>query len=280
MKRVTDTPGWRERLSPAHVAGGTAYAAAALVGWISPAWAAAPLGLFLLACLAAPFLPRAGFFLPVVSHGPRTRREVALTFDDGPDPEVTPRLLELLARRGAPATFFVAGRRAEACPSVIRDILGGGHTLGNHSYRHDPALMLRSRARLRGEIERVQALLAGFGVRPLAFRPPVGVTNPRLGVVLRELGLICVTFSCRAGDFGNRRIGGLAKKILSRVRPGAIVLLHDVAPSGPDGISRWLSEVEGILDGLEARGYRIRALEDLIGRPVMERRPPSDRDFS
>jgi peptidoglycan/xylan/chitin deacetylase (PgdA/CDA1 family) len=91
----------------------------------------------------------------------------------------------------------------------------------------------------------------------------------------------CITFSCRACDFGNRRIGGLARNILRKVRPGAIVLLHDVSP--PDGarVAEWLEGVEKIIQGLKAGGYAIVPLSELIGRAVMERLPaPSTRDFS
>ncbi|HOD28202.1 MAG TPA: polysaccharide deacetylase family protein [Syntrophales bacterium] len=271
----------RDACSPAHVAGGVAFLAAGLLGLTPvPEAAAVPLGAFVLACLAAPFFPRSRFFLPVISRGKRVEKAVALTFDDGPDPRVTPRLLDLLERHGTPATFFVAGNRVEAFPGLVRDILARHHAVGNHSCRHDPFLMLRSRRRLREEIVRTQVLLAPFGVRPLAFRPPVGITSPRLPGVLTSLGMDCVTFSCRGGDFGNRRVGGLAQRILKRVHPGAIVLLHDVVPSGAAGIPGWFDEVEAILTGLEARGYRVHPLAELIGRPVMERRPPSDRDFS
>jgi peptidoglycan/xylan/chitin deacetylase (PgdA/CDA1 family) len=256
-------------VSPAHITGAAAFLLAGAALFIRAELAAVPLGAFVLACLAAPFLPAAGFFLTVVSRGRGNRRQVALTFDDGPDPELTPRLLGLLARHRLPATFFVAGAKAEAHPDVIREILQQGHTLGNHSYRHDPLLMLRSRERLVDEICRAQEALARFGIRPLAFRPPVGITNPRLGGVLTALGMDCVTFSCRAGDFGNRLIGGLARRIFAKVHPGAIVLLHDVAP--PSGRSDlWLGQVEEIVTGLAAEGYQIVPLAQLIGRPVME----------
>ena len=281
MKNGAPPPRIATRRSPAHWAGGAAYLAAGLL-WLAsvPAAAAAPLGAFVLACLVAPLFPQAGFFLPVIHRGGGDRRAAALTFDDGPDPRATPRLLDLLARRAAPAMFFVVGRRVEAAPDLVREILARGHTVGNHSYRHDPFLMLRSRERLRDEIVRTQAVLSDLGVRPRVFRPPVGVTNSRLPAVLGELDLACVTFSCRAGDFGNRRIGGLARRILGKVRPGAIVLLHDVAPAGAGGIDAWLEEVEAILVGLEAQGYRVLPLAELIGRPVMERRTPSRGDFS
>jgi len=207
----------------------------------------------------------------VISRRKTGRRAVALTFDDGPDPDVTPQLLELLRRHGVPATFFVAGARAERHPGLIREILSRGHTLGNHSYHHDPLLMLRSREKLQEEVARTQDLLAAFAVRPLTFRPPVGITNPRLPGVLRALGMYCVTFSCRAFDRGNRRIAGLAEIILKKVRPGDIILLHDITPKGGEGIEDWLTEMEQIVSDLKMQGYEILPLSELIDRPVMER---------
>jgi peptidoglycan/xylan/chitin deacetylase (PgdA/CDA1 family) len=274
-------PAARKSPSPAHIAGIAAFALSGGLLFIRPDAAAAPLGLFVLVCLAAPFLPGAGFFLPVISRGGADRKAVALTFDDGPDPDVTPLLLDLLRRYRLTAAFFVTGRNSELYPGLVREILTGGHDVGNHSYRHDPLLMLRSRAELAREIARTQKLLAPFGIRPLVFRPPVGITSSRLPGVLQELGMGCVTFSCRAGDFGNRRIGGLAEKILRKVRPGAIILLHDVTPPGGGGIAEWLEGVETIVRGLRAGGYEIVPLSELIGRAVMERLPASSpRDFS
>lgn len=257
-------------LSPALFTGVTAFFIAGFLLWIRPMWAVVPLGFFILVCLAAPFLTRVGFFLPVISRQDRGRNAAALTFDDGPDPDVTPMLLEVLKRHGIQATFFVVGAKAEQHPDIIREILSRGHTLGNHSYHHDPLLMLRSRTMLKEEIARTQELLANFAVRPLAFRPPVGITNPRLKGVLRELDMYCVTFSCRAFDRGNRRIDGLSMIILKKIRPGDILLLHDVAPMGGGGIKQWLEEMERIVSGLKTRGYELVPLQELIDRPVME----------
>jgi peptidoglycan/xylan/chitin deacetylase (PgdA/CDA1 family) len=271
----------RKAPTPAHIAGIAAFALSGGLFFVRPALAALPLGLFVLLCLAAPFLPRVGFFLPVISGGRGEGNAVALTFDDGPDPAVTPLLLDLLERYRLTAVFFVTGKNTERYPELVREILRRGHDVGNHSYRHDPLLMLRSRARLADEIGRAQDLLAPFGIRPLAFRPPVGVTNPRLPGILNELGMECVTFSCRACDFGNRRIGGLARTILGNAHPGAIVLLHDVSPRDSGRIAEWLAGVEEIIRGLGEKGYEIVPLSDLIGRTVMERLPaPSSRDFS
>jgi peptidoglycan/xylan/chitin deacetylase (PgdA/CDA1 family) len=261
--------------SPAHSVGFIVFLLSGVLFFFDVSIAAVPLGTFVLLCLVAPFFPQWGFFLPVISRGRRDVKGVTLTFDDGPDPNVIFLLLDLLERYDVSATFFVIGKKAEENPALVREILSRGHAVGNHSYRHDPLLMLRSSARLAEEIARTQILLARFGIRPLVFRPPVGITNPRLPNVLCELQLDCVTFSCRAHDFGNRRIARLAKIILRKIHPGAIVLLHDVPPRGDGRIMDWLKEVERIILGLRSRGYAIIPLAELVGRPVMMSLPAS-----
>ncbi len=263
-------------LAPAHLAGLGAFQAAAILACVDIRYAAVPLVLFLVVSLAAPFFPGFGYYLPIVSRGCRNRRAVALTFDDGPDPATTRRLLELLGRHGVPATFFVTGLRAAAHRGLVREILSGGHAIGNHSYDHSPVLMLKSTEYLRADISAAQSLLAEFGVRTFTFRPPVGITNPRLWRVLLEEGLYCVNFSRRAGDAGNRRIGGLSRKILRRAKPGEIILLHEVAPGKSFNTDRWIKEVESIITGLRRMNLAILPLEDLIGRTVMTRSGGAD----
>jgi len=261
---------FRDRLpSRAHAAGLLAGAAALALAAVSPALAAVPLALFLLACAAAPFYPGWQFFLTVKTRGPRGSVAVALTFDDGPDARALPPLLELLRRHRAPAAFFVVGERAAAHPELIAAIRDAGHEIGNHSQTHDPLLMFRSVARLRAEVARCQETLAAHGLRPRAFRPPVGITNPRLAGVLRELGLGCVAFSNRPLDFGNRRLEGLAGRVLRRVRGGDVILLHDLLPR-PAALGPWLAEVAAVLEGLEARGIPVVPLSALLGEPVVE----------
>jgi peptidoglycan/xylan/chitin deacetylase (PgdA/CDA1 family)/2-polyprenyl-3-methyl-5-hydroxy-6-metoxy-1,4-benzoquinol methylase len=258
-------------LAPAHLAGLAAFQAAFILAFIDVRLAAAPLLLFLAACIIAPFLPCLGFFLPIICRGGKDLGAVALTFDDGPDPATTPALLELLAQYGARATFFVTGLNASAHPDLIRLILSRGHTIGNHSYSHSPLLMLKSGATLRREISSAQALLRGFGITPLAFRPPVGITNPRLWRALLETGMCCVNFSCRAFDAGNRRVKGLSEKILKKARSGDIILLHDVNPGNGFDAGAWIREIEAIIAGLKKKELGIAPLTDVIGRPVMLR---------
>lgn len=256
-------------LAPYHfVALGLLHVSVAL-WFVNPWLALLPVALFPVINFLAALLPSLWYYLPVVARGRKGEAGVALTFDDGPDPLVTPRLLDLLDRHEAKATFFVTGENAQAHPELVRQILGRGHALGNHSFGHSPMLMLKGRSTLKREVESAQALLRTFGVVPLAFRPPVGVTNGHLWRVLLEAGMFCVNFSCRAGDMGNRRIGGLAARILGKVKPRDIVLLHDVAP--PSGsVDHLLSEFEAILAGLKQRGLEVRPLAQFIGREIMQ----------
>ena len=233
------------------------------------AWAALPLALFLFLCAAASFSPRSSFFLPVISRGCTGQKTVALTFDDGPDPLTTPQLLEILEQHHMQATFFVSGQEAQHHPELISAILSRGHLIGNHSYSHNPCLMLQPYKKLFQEVAGAQDIIKKFGVLSCAFRPPVGLTNPKLGPVLARLGMVCITFSCRAYDRGNRQIRGLAGKILKKVRPDDIILLHDVRPPKIGNVPFWLNEIESILSGLTKRGFSVLPLDELIGRPVM-----------
>jgi peptidoglycan/xylan/chitin deacetylase (PgdA/CDA1 family) len=230
-----------------------------------------PLAVFIILCVVAPFLPTSGFFLRVVSRGRTGKNFVSLTFDDGPDPETTRPLLELLNGSNTHATFFVTGERAVLYGDLISEILARGHDIGNHSYHHDPFLMLRSTKTLFREIESTHTTLTRFHISPVAFRPPVGITNPRLANVLKQLGLYCVTFTCRAFDAGNRNVRGLSERILNKVKQDDIILLHDIRPGKDITTEDFLQEVDSILTGLKRKGLQVVPLTELIGKPVMLR---------
>jgi len=231
---------------------------------------------FLILCIAAPFFPRFSFYLPIISRGARDKKAVAITFDDGPDPLSTPPLLDLLRKHRVKATFFVTGQKAAEHPEIMKDILRQGHSVGNHSYTHNNLVMFRSCKTIIREIEAAQNVLNDFGVLALAFRPPVGITGPRLWPALMKADRYIVNFSCRAFDSGNRRIRGLSKKILKRVGPGDIVLLHDVRPHKPFTLDDWMNEMELILSGINNKGLSVWPLAEIIGRPVMVTRDWND----
>ena len=257
-------------LSPAFVVGLASVQASVLVLCIDPRWALLPFALFVVVTAVAPFLFRWSYFLPVISRGATDRKRVALTFDGGPDPATHGELLRLLRRHRLAGTFFVVGQRVLAHPELIQAALAEGHTFGNHTQTHDRCLPFRGTARIRSEVAGCQAALATCGLRPRLFRPVAGITWWRLFRPLVEEGLECVTYTVRARDAGDRRITGVAERVLSRIRPGAIVLLHDGRPGASLRVSEWLAEVEHVILGLIARGYAIVPLEELLQRPIME----------
>lgn len=244
--------------------------AGGLVG-VDARLAAVPLSGFLLICLVAPFFPRFGFFAPIIYKGDSGKKAVVLTFDDGPDPLTTPLLLDLLEKRGIKATFFVIGEKAAAYPALIARIIQKGHLLGNHSYKHSTRIFFRTVAAVVKDIETTQHVLKKYHVEPMVYRPPVGIVTPRLQPALAKTGLTLVNFSNRPLDGGNRRLHNLSKRVLQQLQDGDIVLLHDRRPPRKNQISTWLTEVEAIVDGVEARDMQVVPLPDLIGVPVMAR---------
>jgi len=234
-------------------------------GWL----AVFPLAGFLLLCLAAPLFPRFGFFLPVISKGASGKKAVAITFDDGPDPLTTPLLLQLLLKRQIKATFFVTGEKAAAYPELVKELVRQDHLVGNHSYKHSYRMLFKTSPTIVEDIEAAQKVFNDFGIRPLAFRPPAGITSPRLGSALLKTGMYLVNFSCRPLDGGNRRISNIASRTLKRIRPDDIVLLHDNRPPDEGLIPAWLKEIDLLLAGIENKGLMVLPLSDLIGKPVM-----------
>lgn len=259
----------KQMFSMAEKTGMIAFLLAVLLGFIHVSLAALPLTVFLLLCFTAPLMPKLGFFLPIISRGNFKKKAVALTFDDGPDPSSTPALLRLLDKYQVKATFFVTGESAKKNPELIQAILSHGHTIGNHTYTHDNFIMLKTSRALMKEIEDTQTVLRQFGIVPIAFRPPVGVTSPRLKSVLDKMGMVAVNFSRRAGDLGNRRVKQISKRIINRLDAGDIIMLHDTPPHNNTLHQCWLNEVEQVLTGVKRKGLVIMPLEELIGRQVM-----------
>ncbi|HEY3307644.1 MAG TPA: polysaccharide deacetylase family protein [Desulfuromonadaceae bacterium] len=256
-------------LCPAHFVALGAFQLFTILLFFNANLAPLPLIILILAYFITPLFPSLSFFLPITSKGIKGSKGLSLTFDDGPDPKVTPQLLEILARHDVTATFFITGKRAEKYPEIVKAILAGGHTIGNHSYSHFPFLMLKGATVLRREVASAQTMFRQFGIVPFAFRPPVGITNPNLWRVLLENGMFCVNFSLRGYDMGNRRLKKLAQRLLAKVVPGDIILLHDIAPRHRD-VAYLLNEFSSLIEGLKARGLEIIPLARLIGKEVMQ----------
>lgn len=156
------------------------------------------------------------------------RREVWLTIDDGPDAEDTPRILDLLDRHEARATFFVIGERAARHPELVAEILRRGHEIGHHTHTHPVGTFwCATRARLHAELDRATAALAPAGARPRWFRAPAGIKHLQLDQALKARGLQCVGWTVRSGDCLGRRPEKVAAHVMRRLGPGMIVLVHE-----------------------------------------------------
>lgn len=155
-------------------------------------------------------------------------RRIALTIDDGPDPDVTPRVLDLLDRHDARATFFCIGERARRYPQWIEAIVARGHAVENHSLRHRHHFSLSGPGALRREIEAAQHILTELsGTRPLFFRAPAGLRNPFLEPVLCALGLQLASWTRRGFDTSTRDAGEVTRRLLRGLAPRDILLVHD-----------------------------------------------------
>ncbi len=156
------------------------------------------------------------------------RGEVAITIDDGPDPEVTPRVLAILAEYRVRATFFCIGERAARFSACVRDCVQAGHAIENHSYRHEHNFSLLGPRRLRREIARAQEVLAQVsGTAPRFFRAPAGLRNPLLDPVLQRQGLQLTSWTRRGFDTVSTDTATVIARLTRNLRAGDILLLHD-----------------------------------------------------
>ena len=215
-----------------------------------------------------------GFTLPVwlfemhsglvVSHASTDKPVVALSFDDGPDPTYTPRVLDILKRYGAKATFFEEGRMIRLHPDLVRRVIAEGHVLGNHTDTH-PYIERLSRDQVSSQIGACDDALASVvGVRTHLFRPPRGAWNPTVFHEAINHGDHIVLWSVALEHQATPLPMQMAARVLGIVRPGAIILMHDGA-----NISResTIQALPLLLDGLRAKGYRFVTIPDLLKIP-------------
>lgn len=201
------------------------------------------------------------------------RGEIALTIDDGPDPAVTPQVLQLLDRYGIRATFFCIGRKAVQYPELCREIVRRGHALENHSQQHSHRFSLLGLGGFRREIEAAQDTLYRItGQRPLFFRAPAGLRNPMLAPVLAQLGLHLASWSVRGFDTRTRDAEAVLHRLLRGLRPGAIVLLHDGnAAQTPGGLPVILAVLPRLIEQAAARQLHFITLREALAAQAADR---------
>jgi peptidoglycan-N-acetylglucosamine deacetylase len=205
--------------------------------------------------------PQLKFFGKFICRGKNSQCCVALTFDDGPDALSTPQLLDLLKEVKVEAAFFCVGERVTANPELASRIVREDHLLENHSYAHSNLTNFFSVARLRAELMRTQAAIQeATGIVPQFFRPPMGLSNPRIFRAVQELGLKVIGWSTRGLDTQISDPQRIVSRISRRLEPGAIILLHD----GNIPAERLVLTVKLLLATLRERGYEVVRLDKML----------------
>lgn len=201
---------------------------------------------------------QANYFINSVNRG--KKKSIALTFDDGPDPEFTPKILDILSDKNVKATFFVIGKKAEKYPDLIRRIADEGHTLANHSYSHHYLIAFFSTSRLAADLKKCNDVLTGLlGKTPVFFRPPFGVTNPFYSSAIKQNGLISVGWSLRSMDTRAQSKYALIDAVISKLKKGDIVLLHD-------RLSVTAEALPDIIEHINTKKFAIEALSAVINK--------------
>lgn len=193
---------------------------------------------------------QAGIYLHKIIRGDSARRWIALTFDDGPHPDFTPRLIQILSRYQVHATFFVVGKMAEKYPSLIRALQAAGHEIGNHTYDHFNLTQL-SEAEIEYELNKGGAVMQDItGQTPILFRPPGGDYNEKVAKVAQKLGYWMVLWTDDPGDYANPPEVVLEDRLYSRIGNGGIILLHD-------GVQETVDLLPQLIERLQKQGYEI-----------------------
>ena len=199
-----------------------------------------------------------GFYCNVLCGAPTDRKVIALSFDDGPSAAHTPRILEILQRSGTEAAFFCIGKRVDDHPALAGQIHREGHLIGNHSYSHHFWFDLFSSRAMRSDMGQADSSIEkATGLRPRLFRPPYGVTNPNLARAIRRGGYIPVGWNVRSLDTVAGDPEKLLARVLSRIRPGAVVLFHDTSGATAGMLEQFIGKVK-------SDGYQVMRLDKML----------------
>jgi peptidoglycan-N-acetylglucosamine deacetylase len=199
-----------------------------------------------------------GFYIKALCKGETSEKVVSLTFDDGPDAKITPQILEILDNHQIPASFFLIGNKAENQVDLVRQIIIKGHLVGLHSYSHSFFFDFYGRQKMEQDLLKAEEItMKATGKRPLLFRPPYGVTNPVLAKVVKKLGYKVIGWSVRSFDTTTKDAEKVADRVIGKLHPGAVVLMHDTQGITPEALER-------VIKMGKEKGYRFVGLEELL----------------
>ncbi len=214
-------------------------------------------------------IPRWEMYGDVFFRGDPSTGAVALSFDDGPHPQTTRQILEILERDGSTATFFVVGRKVEQYPDVVREIAAAGHGLGLHGWDHDRLYCFKPPKAVEADVRRTQEMIeAVCKQRPVLLRPPVGYVSHRTALGARRAGVELVAWSARGLDgMGRTSPRRVVRRVLRRLKAGDIIMLHDAAER-ENFEPAAIAALPAILKGIRERGLRVLSVEQLMQQSV------------
>ncbi|MEE4260550.1 MAG: polysaccharide deacetylase family protein [Bacteroidales bacterium] len=203
------------------------------------------------------FSIRQNFYFTSLNSGNKSKKEIALTFDDGPHPKITPEVLNLLDDYAMKATFFCIGKQVDDHNEIVKEADKRGHIIGNHSYHHGHLFDLQSSVKMTHELNQTRnSIYHAIGKMTNLFRPPFGVTNPLLKIAVNNVNLISIGWSIRSFDT-NRSQEYVISRLKRKTHPGAIILLHDTR-------DKVIPILKAFLPWLQENGYQVVSLEKLL----------------
>jgi len=208
------------------------------------------------------FLPCSNFHHQVICHGDTDEKIISITFDDGPDFIKTPEILNILKKHNIPATFFCIGKNVADHVQIVKLIDDGGHLLGNHSFSHSKWFSFFPARKMRSEMKETDRLISQItGKSPLFYRPPFGVVNPMVSNSLKMTHWKAICWNIRSMDTVSSDHRNIMNRILHRLEPGSIILLHDFTPF----VEKNLDE---LLVRIKEAGYQVVPLDKLLNIPA------------
>lgn len=198
------------------------------------------------------------FFIKAHCNSTTVEKVIAISFDDGPNAEYTPKILSTLADHNVPATFFVIGNNISGNENLIKKIDAAGHTLGNHTFSHSFFIDFKSKPGFMFELDTTSDLVYNIiKKRMKLFRPPYGVTTPNLARAAKALNYEIIGWNIRSLDTTKDTEEKIAQRVISQIKPGAIILFHDTS-------SKTVEVLKQTLNFAKENGFKIVSIEDLL----------------
>ncbi len=199
-----------------------------------------------------------GVYLKAYCKKKTAEKEIALTFDDGPDAGYTPEILDILKRRNVEAAFFCIGSEVEKNPQLVDRMLTEGHLIGNHSYSHAYSFPMFGVKKMIADVQRCENAITAVTRQPVRFfRPPFGITNPLVRKALKSFDYYIIGWNVRSLDTSIGDVDKIVKRVIKRIRPGSVLLLHDRLPYAGQVL-------EKILAYLSENDYKIKRVDKLF----------------